>query len=162
MKRVLTLCLALLTLIAATARAEYIGGDGWWDDGYEGDWQYSYDGGLYFKLPYDWGDDFGDDSQMLFCRNDYTVTLRVCTHPGTMWDVEDRIEANGCYWDGFQYNQSANIILKGDRDWYIIASSYAMCAFTGGLNGNTVEFSFSFEEEEACRAIVRRIISSVE
>ena len=53
------------------------------------------------------------------------------------------------------------LILKDDRDWYIIANSYRMCAFTDGENGGTVEFGLSYEEEEWCRIIARQIISSV-
>lgn len=164
MRRTLFLVLALALLLNAPALAEYIGGEGWWDDGYAGEWQ-SYDlGGLCFKLPYDWGDNFSpEEGEMLLCRDDYYVTLRVCSHPGTMWEVEDAIENSGLYWDNFQYDESANIILKDDRDWYIIANAYSMCAFTDGAYGNTtVEFSFGFEEADEYRTIVRQIISSVQ
>ena len=160
MKKTLALILALL--LSAAALAEYIGGEGWWDDDYDGTVYYCPDGDLYFWLPDDWGDNFGEEGEMLFCRNDYGITLRVCSHPGTIWDMSEAIEADGLFWDGFQYEESANIILKDDRDWYIIANEYSMCAFTDDAYGNTIEFCFGFEEDDYNRMVVRRIISSVE
>ena len=162
MKRVWILTLALLMLLTAAASADYIGGDGWWDDSYGGTWQVVDNSELVIKLPYDWGDNFGEYGEMLFCRNDYAVTLRVCSHSGSMWDLEDQIENSGLYWNGFQYDESANIILKDDRDWYIIANSYCICAFTDGGYDNTVEFCFGCEESDYYRTIIRQIISSVE
>ena len=163
MKRaIISLILALALLTGAAASAEYIGGEGWWEEDYNGAWQYYPVGGLYFKLPIDWGDDFGDDDTMLFCRDDYYITLSVSPCDVNLYELEGQIDASGGWWNGDHYDEWGMIILKDDRDWLILANAYSMCAFTYSDRVQTVEFCFGYEEDDACRTIVRRIISSVE
>lgn len=165
MKRLFLLVLAVALLLPAAACAyedEYIGGEGWWDYDYPGEWHYCADAGLFFKLPYDWGDDFGDEQEMLFCRNDYCITLAVEMIDANVYAIERQVNDNGGWWDGDYYDECAGIILYEDRDWTILANAYSMVAITYGEYGGSVVFRFGFEEDDYYRQIVRRIISSVE
>ena len=116
MKRIIILLVTLALLLPVAAHAEYIGGEGWWDDDYDGVWQYYNDGGLYFKLPYDWGDDFGFDDQMLFCRDDYYITLSVTPCDINLYDLEAQINADDGWWNDVQYDEWAMIILDGEQE----------------------------------------------
>jgi len=164
MKKILIVLLAL-ALLPAGALAELIAGEGWWEDDYSGDWQYVSAEGLRVKLPDDWGEAPLIDEDLnaaVYMRDDYGIVMWVNLYRQPLQDVMSRIQQAGSSWNGERYVETGNLILKDDRDWYIIANSYSMCAFTDGENGGTVEFGFKYEEEESYRKIVRRVISSVE
>lgn len=163
MKKILVLLLAL-ALVPAGALAEYIAGEGWWEDNYSGALQYVNAENLCFKLPHDWSDAPLIDEDVntgTYMRDDYSMVMWVSVYREPLRDMISRLQNAGNYWNDEQYVETGNLILKDDRDWYIIANSYRMCAFTDGENGGTVEFGFSYEEEEWCRTIARQIISSV-
>lgn len=168
MKRVAVLSLSLLLALALlfAAHAEYISGDGWWDESYSGVWNYIDDAGLAVKLPDDWSDNIlGDDNngEYVFMRDDYYITLSVAVYGNSLFDLEDAIEENGLWFDDYQYEESANLILKDDRDWYIIANDYLITAITDGAYGGTAVFTFNYDDGIGdLTPIIRRIISSVE
>ena len=101
---------------------------------YPGEWQYCASGGLCFKLPCDWSDDFGSDGQMLFCRDDYCITLAVETIDADLFDIERQVNADG-WWNGDSYDACAGIIGS-----YFSPSPSGLKAFSGSVS----LYSFSF------------------
>ena len=164
MKRAITLVLALLFLFTATASAEYISGEGWWDDGYSGTWNYIPAAGLCVKLPYDWCENLlEEDGQYLYMRDDYSIILSVEFYAESLFDLEDILESSGLWLDDLHYEESANLILKDDRDWYVMANDYMFIAFTDSSYGGTAAFSFNYSNEVGDELwYIRRIISSIE
>ena len=96
MKRIaiLTLALLLLLSLALSATADYISGDGWWDDNYSGTWNYIPEAGLMIKLPYDWSENLLEgQEEYVFIRDDYYITLGVRFHWGEgLFSMEDEIQ----------------------------------------------------------------------
>ena len=166
MKRIaiLTLALLLLLSLALSATADYISGDGWWDDNYSGTWNYIPEAGLMIKLPYDWSENLLEgQEEYVFIRDDYYITLGVRFHWGEgLFSMEDEIQDDYLIFDGYQYTESANIILDEDRDWYIMANDYLFTALTNGEYGGVVEFCFNYDSEGGYLLDdIRRIISSI-
>lgn len=158
MKKFFSVLLLVLFLLSCAYAAEWIGGDGWWDDNYSGNVQYHAETGMTFKLPTGWVFKDYDSYQGFYNYSDpsgeYEISVFRRDDMG-LYDLESAYSFTKDYDQGM-------IILKDDRDWYIFADAYHMTAYCESKKGGLFGINLYFTPSESNLVMARRIISSVD
>ena len=158
MKRIISALLLVLLLFSFAYAADWIGGEGWWDDSYSGSIQYHAETGMTFKLPAGWVFKEYDSYQGFYYytdpSGDYEISVFRRDDMG-LYDLES-------YYSFIKDYDQGMIILKDDRDWFIFADAHHMTGYCEAKKGGLFGINLYFTPGENNLVTARRIISSVD
>ena len=158
MRRIFALLLALCLLVpAALAEEDWIGGEGWWDFSYAGEYVEIDGTDLQFKLPDGWYFE-GVDEDGWQVYTDGLINLSIISQEVEFMDMVDefdRMEAADTL------TETSWIILQEDRDWLVGAARERFVACCPDEVSGTMVMWFEFDDIYGLDMLIRNVISSV-